>query len=110
MNGEITLKIGHEIRINGDTFPVMLDEVEIIEAAEKIQAEARTIEQTPAGIRAFGEKLTSFVDSVLGEGGVAKIAKGRKIGITTLLGLVSLLADDITRQYAATLAEYAPPK
>lgn len=110
MNGDITLKIGHEVRINGELFPVMLDEVEILEAAEKIQAEARGIEQTPAGIRAFGERLTAFVDSVLGAGAVAKIAGGRKIGITNLLALVSLLTDDITRQYAATIAEYAPPK
>jgi len=110
MSENITLKIGHDVSINGEIFPVLLDEVEIIEAAEKIQSKAREIEQTPAGIRSFAVELTSFVDSVLGEGAVAKIAGGRKIGVTNLLALVSLLADDIAKQYAATIAEYAPPK
>lgn len=108
--GEITLKIGHEVKVNGESFPVLLDEVEILEAAQKIQAEAAQIEQTPAGIRAFALKLTEFIDSCLGQGAVAKIAGGRKIGVVNLLALVSHLTKDIAASYADTLAEYAPRK
>jgi len=107
---DITLKIGHEIKVNGEVFPVLLDEVEILEAAQAIQAEAAKIEQTPDGIRAFALKLTGFVDSCLGQGAVVKIANGRKIGIVNLLSLVSHLTKDIAESYADTLAEYAPRK
>ena len=71
---EINIKIGQEVNVNGVIFPVLLDEVEILEAAERIQAEAKAIEQTPAGIRAFALKLTGFLDTVMGAGAVAKIA------------------------------------
>jgi hypothetical protein len=107
---EITIKIGQEVKVNGEVYPVLLDEVEILEAAESIQAEASKIEQTPAGIRAFGLKLTEFLDKVLGQGAVAKIAGGRKVGIVTLLSLVSHITADISKSYADTLAEYAPRK
>ena len=110
MSAEITLKIGQEVKVNGEVFPVLLDEVEILEAAQRIQGEAAQIEQTPAGIRAFAEKLTAFVDSCLGQGAVAKIAGGRKIGVVNLLALVSHLTKAIGQNYADTLAEYAPRK
>jgi hypothetical protein len=84
--------------------------VEIQEAAESLLAEAKIFEQTPAGIRAFALKLTGFLDTVMGAGAVAKIADGKKIGIGTLLKLVTKIMESISKSYADTLAEYAPTK
>jgi hypothetical protein len=105
---DIQIKIGQEVSINGVVYPVLLDEVEILEAAEKIQAEAKEIEQTPAGIRAFAVKLTGFIDSAIGAGATAKIAAGKKIGIVNLLQLITAITSDISKSYADTLAEYTP--
>ena len=110
MARDITLKIGQEVSINGNLYPVLLDECEILEAAEALQKEAKAIEQTPASIRAYGLKLTEFVEKALGAGSVGKIAGGKKIGVVDLLRLVSLMTEDISKSYAETLAEYAPPQ
>ncbi|CAK0743291.1 hypothetical protein CCP3SC1AL1_110044 [Gammaproteobacteria bacterium] len=107
---ELQIKIGEEVSINGHLFPVLLDEVEILEAAEQLQAEAKAIEQTPAGIRSFANKIIAFLERTLGDGAVAKIAGGKKIGVVNLLALVSLITRDIAKSYADTLSEYAPTK
>ena len=112
MPRELTIKIGQEVSINGNLYPVLMDEVEMLEAAEALQVEAKTLGAAPSPdtIRAYAGKLTAFVDRALGAGSVAKISAGKKIGVVNLMQLVAMLTADITKTYADTLAEYMPPQ
>lgn len=106
----LEIKVGAEVQINGVVYPVLLDEVEMIEAAEKIQAEGQTIDKTPAGIRAYSERIIALIEAMLGPGAVAKIAGGKKIGIVNLLQIIILVTSDIRASYAEIIAEYTPRK
>ena len=110
MARDLTIKIGQEVSINGSLYPVLLDETDILEAAEQLQAEAKTLGAAPTAqdIRTYAGKLTAFIDRALGEGSVAKIAGGKKIGVVNLMQLTAMLTTDITKSYADTLAEYLP--
>lgn len=83
-----------QIEVNGHIFDLQISDIDVLEAAILIADEFRGLtEKDPLKIVAAVRKCESVINSILGEGALAKITSGKPVG---LVDVVKVL-DGVTR-------------
>lgn len=92
------------IEINGDKFPVMHTDIDVLEHAIKIKEAAENLDKNDA--KAIVETIRSainYIDDILGDGAMKKISKGRPVGLMQSIELMTEINMAIMENYSDTV-------
>lgn len=106
---EITLteNVAPKLSINGDIFELCLSDAEIMSITSDISKRYTGMAQNGAGkdeIIAAVKEVSETIDKILGEGAVAKIAKGKPVSIVTAIKWLNVIASEAMAVYAEEMA------
>lgn len=89
-----------QIKINGLVFDLKKSDIEICEIAKNAQERLRGLNTEDVDEIISACKATAFdIDSILGDGALAKIAGGKPIGIIKQIEILVAIASEGTREY-----------
>lgn len=93
-----------EIEVNGHVFKVKEADVDILDTALQMQAEFSKLNPTETDkiIKAINE-VRAYIDKILGEGALAKIADGKPIGIEKAVKIMTIICKEIVAQYSEAI-------
>ena len=96
------------VMINGEIYPILQSDVDVMESALEIQNMAQSLDRAnPEAIVGAVIKIRDWADATLGKDALAKIANGKPIGIVQAMGVVTAVMEAVSETYESrVLAEY----
>lgn len=96
------------VMINGEIYPILQSDVDVMESALEIQNMAQSLDRAnPEAIVGAVIKIRDWADATLGKDALARIANGKPIGIVQAMGVVTAVMEAVSETYESrVLAEY----
>lgn len=95
------------IVINGEVFPVLKADTDILDRAMCLMDEISSLENGDAeGILRAVRSVIGYIDEILGEGATAKIVQDRPFGISYGVGLMKTVCESVISEYNERLSSY----
>lgn len=96
------------VMINGEIYPILQSDVDVMESALEIQNMAQSLDRAnPEAIVGAVIKIRDWADETLGKDSLAKIANGKPIGVVQAMGVVTAVMEAVSETYESrVLAEY----
>ena len=96
------------VMINGEIYPILQSDVDVMESALEIQTMAQSLDKAnPEAIVGAVIKIRDWADATLGKDALARIANGKPIGIVQAMGVVTAVMEAVSETYESrVLAEY----
>lgn len=96
------------VMINGEIYPILQSDVDVMESALEIQNMAQSLDRAnPEAIVGAVIKIRDWADATLGKDSIAKIANGKPIGVVQAMGVVTAVMEAVSETYESrVLAEY----
>ena len=95
-----------KIKINGMVFELHMSDLDIYNRAQEIHQKFQKYNERPTDsfppeeVLADCNELAGFLDSMLGEGAVARISKGKPVRMAMLFRWIDVIAEDAASHYA----------
>lgn len=100
-----------ELSINGEIYPVLMSDADILESVLEIQEEYNTLDKTdPTAIYNAVKHVIEWAAKALGPDALQKISKGRPVNINQAMQIVTAVNEAVTEAYTERVQnEYILP-
>lgn len=94
------------VMINGEEYPILQSDVDVMESALEIQTMAQSLDRSsPEAIVSAVIAIRDWADKTLGTDALVKISKGKPIGIVQAMAVVTAVMDAVSEIYEERVLE-----
>ena len=99
---EFVIPESEQIDINGDVFEIHKSDIDILNKSAELTEKYGNLTKSKnakniALLTAGANEIISYIDEILGEGAVAKISRGKPVGIVTACNLLTAICGEINK-------------
>ena len=88
-----------QIKINGEIFDVKMSDVDIINKCADLSTQYAGLKKEDIeAIKSAANDIIGFIDSILGEGAVSRISRGKPVNLVTVNNWLSAICSAVSSQ------------